>query len=293
VAWDADKGGWDPDTKVPRFELPPGATDCHVHIYGPASRFPFVKERLHRAFEAPKESLCAMHARLGVERCVVVHGVTHGFDLSVTLDALFRAAGRTRAVAPADPAMDDRRLSELDAAGFRGVRFNFMPRLGGPPDPAALRRTAERIAPLGWHLVLHLDADDVLVHRDLLRSLAAPILFDHILRLDPSRGTGQAPFLALVEFLREGRVWVKLAAFEKFSKEAYPFRDICGLAAALVEAAPDRVVWGTDWPHPDVGAGGPTNDGDLADLIPSFAPTPELRRKLLVDNPARLYGFGP
>jgi len=289
VVWD-ERGGWDPDIKVPKFKMPPGATDCHVHIYGPSSRFPFLKERLNRAYEAPKEMLRAIHSKLGVERSVVVHGVTHGANLSVTLDALFTSGGRYRAIMPVDHTVTNQRLEELSASGVRGVRFNFMPRLGGPPDRDTLLRMAERIAPLGWHVLVHMDADDILVHCDTLRALKAPILFDHLLRLDPARGTNQEPFKRLVAFLNEGQAWVKLAALEKFSHEQYPFRDICGIAAALVDAAPDRVVWGTDWPHPDV-VPGPTNDGDLVDLIPSYASTAALQQKLLVENPAQLYGF--
>jgi predicted TIM-barrel fold metal-dependent hydrolase len=270
--------------------MPPDATDCHVHIVGPQSRFAFDKRRAHRAYDAPKEVLRDIQVRLGVGRCVVVHGVTHGLNVAVTLDALFTANGRYRATMPNDPAITDQRLEELNACGFRAVRFNFMPRLGGPPDRDVFVRAAERIAPFGWHVLVHMDADDILAYDDMLRASRAPLVFDHMLRLDPSRGTGQAPYRRLVEFLKEGRAWVKLSAFEKFSKERYPFRDICGIAAALMDAVPDRAVWGTDWPHPDV-VPGPTNDADLVDLIPSYAPTATLQQKLLVDNPAALYGF--
>jgi predicted TIM-barrel fold metal-dependent hydrolase len=289
VAW-SELGGWDDEPKVPRFKMPPHATDCHVHLVGPAKRFPFVGERARRAYYAPKEVLREIHGRLGVERCVVVHGVAHGQNVAVTLDALFTANGRYRATMPADPAVTDQRLQELDASGFRAVRFNFMKRLGGPPARDVFLRTAERIAPLGWHVLIHMDAHEIFQHEDMLRASKAPLLFDHVLRLDPSRGAAQEPFERLVAFLKDGRDWVKISALEKFSKEKYPFRDICGIAAALMDAAPDRCIWGTDWPHPDV-VPGPTNDADLADLIPSYAPTAALQSKLLVENPARLYGF--
>jgi len=289
VTW-TELGGWDDEPTVPRFRLPPGAADCHVHIVGPAVRFRFVEQRAHRAYDAPKETLRAIHARLGVERCVVVHGVAHGTNLSVTLDALFTAAGRYRATMPNDPAITDQRLEELNASGFRAVRFNFMQRLGGPPEREMFLRTAERIAPLGWHMLIHMDADDILKYEDMLRAAKAPLLFDHVLRIDPSRGLAQEPFKRLIAFLKDGKAWVKIAALEKFSKEKYPFRDICGVAAAVLDAASDRAIWGTDWPHPDV-VPGPTNDADLVDLIPSYAPTASLQKKLLVDNPAALYGF--
>jgi predicted TIM-barrel fold metal-dependent hydrolase len=289
VAWD-ERGGWDDEPKVPRFHLPPDATDCHVHIVGPQARFRFDERRAHRAYDAPKEALRDIQARLGVARCVVVHGVTHGLNVAVTLDALFTANGRYRATMPNDPAITDQRLEELHACGFRAVRFNFMRRLGGPPAREMFLRAAERIAPLGWHILVHMDAEEILQYEEMLRASAAPLVFDHMLRLDPARGTDQAPFRKLVGFLEDGRSWVKLSAFEKFSKEAYPFRDICGVAAALLDAAPERCIWGTDWPHPDV-VPGPTNDADLVDLIPSYAPTAALQKALLVDNPAALYGF--
>jgi predicted TIM-barrel fold metal-dependent hydrolase len=289
VAWD-EKGGWDDEPKTPRFRMPPDAADCHVHIVGPAARFPFVGPRAHRAYDAPKEVLREIHRRLGIARCVVVHGVHHGDDMSATLDALFTGHGAYRAIMPNDPEIGDRRLSELNASGFRGVRFNFMARLGGPPAREEFLRASERIAPLGWHILIHMDAEEIHRYEDMLRASKAPLVFDHMLRIDPSRGTAQEPFQKLVAFLKEGRDWAKISALEKFSKEKYPFRDICGIAAALVDAAPDRCIWGSDWPHPDV-ALPPTNDADLADLIPSYAPTTAQQQKLLVDNPARLYGF--
>jgi len=276
-------------TKKPRYVMQARACDAHVHVYGPAAKFPFAPAYAHLAFDAPKEALRKMHQTIGVQRCVIVHAATHGTDLAVTLDALADGAGRYRAVAIVDNVVTDRRLEELHDAGVRGIRYNFVPHLGGPPDPADLKRMAARIAPLGWHVVLHMKAEDILTFTGVLRELPLPILFDHMLRIDPSLGEAQAPLRCLLDFLAEGH-WVKIAALEKLSRLRYPFEDSVAIGAALIKAAPDRVVWGTDWPHPTVGAKR-TNDGDLVDLIPALAPQPEQQRKLLVENPARLYGF--
>lgn len=282
--------GPDPVTRKPNFAMPPSACDCHAHIYGPGAKFPFAANLGQMAFDAPKEALAAMHAAIGVERGVIVHGATHGTDLSVTLDALASGKGRYRAVALVEDAITDRRLEELDRAGVCGVRYNFVPHLGGPPDMKDFTRMAARIAPLGWHAVLHMKAEHILTFAEVLRRLPLPIMFDHMLRIDPSKGLQQEPFLRLVDFLEDGH-WVKIAAVEKLSKQRYPFEDSVALGAALVRAAPDRCVWGTDWPHPQVGAQR-TGDGDLVDLIPAIAPDRGLQTKLLVENPARLYGFG-
>lgn len=289
--WDP-RGGPDPNTKTPSFTLPSGSCDCHVHIFGPADRFPFMPSRRERAFEAPKNALETMHDKLGVDRCVIVHGFTHGTDLSVTLDAIETGGGRYRAIATVDDTITDERLEELQATGVRGVRYSA--RLGGESlNTDRIRRMAERIATFGWHLVLHLKGDDIITYAEFLKQLPVPFVFDHMAGIDPaSGGTDQEPFRALVSHLKDGNGWAKISGIEKVSNQSYPFDDAAALANALISAAPEQVIWGTDWPHPQVGPQGPTNDGDLVDLIPSYASDAALQRKLLVDNPARLYGFG-
>jgi 2-pyrone-4,6-dicarboxylate lactonase len=276
-------------TKKPRYAMPPLACDAHVHIYGPAGKFPFSPAHLHLAFDAPKEALRTMHDAIGVQRCVIVHAATHGTDLSVILDALAGDESRYRAVAIVEDAVTDARLEELHTAGVRAIRYNFVPHLGGPPDLDDFARMAARIAPLGWHVALHMKAEDILSYAGVLRKLPLPVLFDHMARIDPSLGEGQPPLQCLLDFLAEGH-WVKIAALEKLSKQRYPFADSVAIGAALVKAAPDRVIWGTDWPHPLVGTKR-TNDGDLVDLIPALAGEPSQQYKLLVENPARLYQF--
>lgn len=288
--WDP-RGGPHPDTKEPRFKLPPGTCDCHVHVYGPVELFPFVSDRAAQSFEAPKSKLEAMHQTIGTERCVIVHVPAHGTDLAVTLDAMATGVHRIRAVALVDNAITDNHLEELHQAGVRGVRYS--PSLdGGPLDRPAIRRMAARIAPFGWHMLLHFKGDAVLDYADLLDGLPVPFVLDHFGGVDPATGgTDQASFRLIARHLRNGNGWVKTSAIEKISGQSYPFADAAEIASAFLSLAPDRVLWGTDWPHPGVGPQGPTNDGDLVDLIPSYADNPALQKMLLVDNPARLYGF--
>lgn len=288
--WDP-RGGPDPDTKSPRFKLPPGACDCHVHVYGPAARFPFQPSHAERSFEAPKDALEAMHAKIGMDRCVIVHVPAHGTHMAVTLDALATSPRQIRAVALVDDAITDRRLEELNAAGVRGIRYS--PTLdGGPLNKAAVRRMADRIAPLGWHILFHFKGDGILDYGDLFEGLPVPFVFDHFGGADPATGgTGQASFRLVEKHLKDGSGWIKTSAIEKISAQRYPFADAAAIAGAFVSMAPDRVLWGTDWPHPGVGPLGPTNDGDLVDLIPTYADDPALQHKLLVENPAGLYGF--
>lgn len=235
-----------------------------------------------------------MHNKIGVDRCVIVHGFTHGTDLSVTLDAMDTGGGRYRAVATVDNTITDERLEELHAAGVRGVRYSVI-LVGESLNTDRIQHMAERIAIFGWHLVLHLKGDDIVTYADFLKRLPVPLVFDHMAGIDPaSGGVNQEPFQFLVSHLKDGNGWAKISGIEKASNQSYPFDDAAALAKALILAAPDQVIWGSDWPHPQMGRQGPTNDGDLVDLIPFYASDTATQRKLLVDNPARLYGFrGP
>ncbi len=288
--WDP-RGGPDPDTRKPRFTLPPGACDCHVHVYGPADRFPFLPDRRQRSFEAPKAALETMHQKIGVDRCVIVHVPAHGTDLSVTLDAMAAGGRQYRAVALVEDGIADARLEYLHSAGVRGVRYS--PTLdGGPLDAGSIRRMADRIAPLGWHILFHFKGDAVVGYADLLEGLPVPFVLDHFGGVDPATGgTDQDSYRVVAEHIKNGNGWVKTSAIEKISNQSYPFADAAEIAGAMISLAPNRILWGTDWPHPGVGPQGPTNDGDLVDLIPSYASDAATQRKLLVDNPARLYGF--
>jgi 2-pyrone-4,6-dicarboxylate lactonase len=276
-----------PNPKKPSFILPPGACDAHCHVFGPAARFPYAADRRYTPPDAPAEKLAALHRHLGISRAVLVQASVHGADNSAMLDAISRDPANLRGVAMVDAAISDARLEALHEGGVRAVRFNFVRHLGGAPDPAAVQRMARRIAPMGWHLVLHLDAEDLVEHESLLRALEIPFVIDHMGRVVAGEGLAQAPFKRLLGLLENGLAWVKVSGAERVSTKLGDFADALPFAAAIVTAAPDRVLWGTDWPHPNVRV--MPDDGALVDLIPRFARDEMLREKLLVANPARLY----
>jgi 2-pyrone-4,6-dicarboxylate lactonase len=279
----------DPDTRQPRFVPPPGSCDAHCHIFGPGAKFPYDAKAAYHPHDAPFEALCRLHRILGVERAVIVHASCHGADMRATLDGIARSGGRFRGTAIIAEDCGDAELRRLDEGGIRGVRFNFVRHLGGPPESGFFRRTVERAKALGWHLILHLASQDLVDHADLFRALPLPIVIDHMARVGAADGLEQPAFKVLLELMRNENVWVKVCGAERVSSAGPPFTDAIPFAQALIEAAPDRVLWGTDWPHPNVKH--MPNDGDLVDLIPLMMPDAATQKRLLVDNPARLYGF--
>ena len=285
-------GAPDPHTHTPQFRMPPLACDAHCHVFGPAATFPYAEGRAYTPHDAPRERLAALHRTLGVERAVIVQASCHGTDNRALLDAIAQSGGRYRGIAIVDASCTDRDYEVLHAGGIRGVRFNFVRHLGGVPDMQIFSRIVSRLAPLGWHLVVHLDAVDIADLSPLLTTIPVPFLIDHMGRVKAEAGVEQPAFRALLHLMRLERCWVKVCGAERVSTAGPPFHDAMPFARALVEAAPDRVLWGTDWPHPNVGRHMP-NDGDLVDLVPLMAPNPELRHRLLVENPARLYGWAP
>jgi 2-pyrone-4,6-dicarboxylate lactonase len=281
----------DPDTRRPRFRLPAGSCDAHCHVFGPAARFPYAPERSYTPPDAPSEALAALHRILGIERAVIVQASCHGTDNRATLDAIAASGGRYRGIAIVDQSFGDADYAALQAGGMRGVRFNFVKHLGGMPDLRIVHHVVDRIAPLGWHLVLHMDAADIAELAPLLRQLRLPFVIDHMGRVKATDGLAQAPFRALLDLVELDTCWVKLCGAERISAAGPPFADALPFARALLAAAPERVLWGTDWPHPNI-AGAMPNDGDLVDLVPLIAPDEASQRRLLVDNPGRLYDFG-
>ena len=278
----------DPDTRTPSYRVPPGACDAHCHVFGPADRFPYAPDRAYTPPDAPYEDLVRLHRVLGVERAVIVHASCHGSDMRVTLDAIARSGGAVRGVAVADPGVTDADLAALDAGGIRGVRFNFVKHLGGMPDMAFFDRVLAQVEPLDWHVVLHLDAEDVVELAPRIARIRVPFVIDHMGRVKAENGLDQAPFRRLLELMRNPLAWVKVCGAERVSSAGAPFRDAVPFARALVQAAPDRVLWGTDWPHPNI-AGDMPNDGDLVDLLAEAVEDEAVRRRVLVDNPTRLY----
>jgi predicted TIM-barrel fold metal-dependent hydrolase len=259
-------------------------------VFGPAARFPYAPDAPYWPPDAPFEALKKLHSVLGIERAVIVHASCHGADMRVTLDAIARSGGRYRGTAIIDESYSEKDFQRMHEGGIRGVRFNFVQHLGGRPDMAFFDRTVARLAEMGWHLILHLDATDLVEFRKKLEAIRIPMVIDHMGRVKAADGLAQPPFRVLLDFLRNEYFWVKVCGAERVSSKGPPFDDALPFARALVEAAPGRVLWGTDWPHPNVGKHMP-NDGDLVDLFARMVPEPDLQRKILVDNPALLYGF--
>jgi predicted TIM-barrel fold metal-dependent hydrolase len=279
----------DPDPVAPSLALPPGACDAHCHVFGPASKFPYAADRSYTPPDAPVENLRRLHGKLGVSRAVIVHASCHGTDMEVTLDAIVSSEGRYRGVACVEDRVTDRELERLHAGGIRGIRFNFVKHLGGVPDLAVFYRLLERIKPLGWHVVLHFDAEDILSQGELLRRIDVPFIIDHMGRVKAADGLAQPPFQALLALYRNNPLaWIKVCGSERVSSGKRPFLDAVPFAQALIAEDASRILWGTDWPHPNITKDMP-NDGELVNLFAQICPDPAVQRRILVDNPTRMY----
>ena len=274
----------------PKLKLPPGACDAHVHVFGPGARFPYEPGRATTPGDAPKETLFALHDFLGFERCVIVHTAAHGFDNSATADALAAKGGAYRGIALVPTTISDAELKALDAAGFRGARFHYMRHL----KQAALIDDAiafgKRLAPLGWHLQIHMEAELIAELSPALRRSPVPVVIDHMARVDASLGLDQPHFNALLRLLGDRNVWVKVSGADRITRQGPPYADAVPFARKLLDVAGDRAVWGLDWPHPNH-QGPMPDDGQLVDLIGEIAPGETARQMLLVGNPQRLYRF--
>lgn len=278
-----------PNPRKPRFRLPAGAVDAHCHVFGPAARFPFAPERRYTPCDAGKEALFALRDHLGFERNVIVQATCHGTDNAALLDALETAGARARGVVSLNADVSDGQLRAMDEAGVRGVRFNFVRRLVGERDPRDCLPLIGRIAPLGWHAVVYFEAADLGRLTPFLRDLPLTVVIDHMGRPEVSRGVADPGFRDFLRLMEEnGHIWTKVTCPERLTVQGPPYDDVVPFARAVVERFPDRVLWGTDWPHPNMKSHMP-DDGDLVDFIPRIAPTPAVQRKLLVDNPMRLY----
>jgi predicted TIM-barrel fold metal-dependent hydrolase len=272
-----------------KFKPPPLACDAHCHVFGPAKKFPYAADAAYRPADAPLEELQELHKNLGLERAVIVHASCHGSDMRVTLDAIARSGGRYRGTAIIDESYTEKQFQQMHDGGIRGVRFNFVKHLGGRPEMGFFRKTVERLRAMGWHLILHLDAEDLAELEGTFEKLPVPFVIDHMGRVKASHGVQQGPFNVLLKAMRNEKCWVKICGAERVSSKGPPFTDAVPFARALIAAAPDRVLWGTDWPHPNVKW--MPDDVALVDLFALMAPEPALQKQILVENPARLYGF--
>ncbi len=275
-----------PDLTPPKFVAPPGSWDCHLHIIGPPQLYPYVSNRSYTPVEASVDDYRRVAAALRLTNAVIVQPSFYGTDNRCTRDAVIASRGAWRGVAVIEPAISDRELGELDAAGFRGVRINLLFKGGLAMD--ALERIAQRIQPLGWHVQLLVDGRDLPELAPRLRRLAVPFVVDHMGHMPASLGVQHPAFQALLQLARDGG-WVKLSGAYRISGQPYPYADVTPIAQALVEAAPTRMVWGSDWPHPSITVPMP-RDGDLLDLLPVWIPDAETRARVLVENPQTLYG---
>lgn len=287
---DANWLPYHPHPSKPDYVPPPGAVDAHCHVFGPGAEFPYAPERKYTPCDASKEHLWALRDFLGLERNVIVQATCHGSDNRALVDALRTSQGRARGVASVAAGVTDSELRELDAAGVRGVRFNFVKRLVDTTPREILEEIARRVAPLGWHTVIYFEAAELPQLYDLFASLPTTVVVDHMGRPDVTKPVAGPEFELFVRLMREHpNIWAKTTGAERLSKTGPPrYEDVVPFARRLVEAFPDRVLWGTDWPHPNLKVDMP-DDGKLLDYVPQIAPTAALRRKLMVANPGRLY----
>lgn len=278
-----------PNPSRPTFVAPPGAVDAHCHVFGPAEKFPFAPERKYTPADAPKEKLFALRDFLGFSRNVIVQATCHGSDNRALVDALESADGRARGVAVVRPDVGEADLRALDRAGVRGVRFNFLRRLVDATPRDAYLATARAVERLGWHVVVYFEAKDLADLTPFLEALPGTVVVDHMGTPDVARGVGHPDFRRFVALMeRNPRIWTKVSCPERLSVAGPPYDDVVPFARTLVERFPDRVLWGTDWPHPNMRTHSP-DDGVLVDVIPRIAPTAALQQALLVDNPMHLY----
>lgn len=279
-----------PAPSKPAFTVPAGAVDAHCHVFGPGDVFPYAPERKYTPCDAGKDELFALRDHLGFTRNVIVQATCHGADNRALVDALRTAGDRARGVATVRDTVSDAELSDLHAAGVRGVRFNFVRRLVDPKPDAYYRAIIDRIASLGWHVVIYFEAADLEERWDFFTSLPTIVVVDHMGRPDvtqPVDGPEFGRFIRLMD--SHENVWTKVSCPERLSRVGPPdYDDVVPFARTLVERFPDRVLWGTDWPHPNMTTHAP-DDGALVDIIPRIATTPALQHKLLIDNPMRLY----
>jgi len=286
---DANYRPFHPNPSKPSYVPPPGAVDAHCHVFGPADRFPYAPERKYTPCDAPKEKLFELRDFLGFERNVIVQASCHGRNNDALIDALIAAGPLARGVAVVKPDISVDALKEMHEAGVRAVRFNFVKRLVDATPRDVYLGIAEKIAALGWHIVVYFEAPELESLTPFLTALPTTVVVDHMGRPDMSKPVDHPDFERFNRLMADHKnFWAKVTCPERLSISGPPYDDFVPFARSLVEAFPDRVLWGTDWPHPNMDTHVP-DDGQLVDMIPRIAPTAALQQALLVDNPMRLY----
>lgn len=276
------------DPGTPKLSTPPNACDCHAHIFGPRSQYPLVQRRSYTPPEASVAAYQRMLSALGLERAVIVQPSVYGTDNRCTYDAVAASRGRWRGVAVLDVSTKTHELQRLHDAGFRGVRINLLFRGGVTME--TLEQVSSLIAPLGWNVQLLLDGRDLVDLAPRLRALPVRFVIDHMGHMPVELGLAHPAFATLLALVRDGNCWVKLSGPYRISTKPYPYEDVAPIAKALVEAAPEHMVWGSDWPHPSFKGAMPI-DATLLDLLASWVPDPLTRERILSTNPAELYDF--
>jgi 2-pyrone-4,6-dicarboxylate lactonase len=282
---------WYQNPSTPRFTLPPGTVDAHCHVFGPGAEFPFAPERKYTPCDASKNQLFALRDHLGISRNVIVQATCHGADNAAMVDAVQAADGRARGIATVRPDITDTELRRLDEAGVRGVRFNFVKRLVDTTPKDALATIARKITPLGWHVVIYFEAADLEDLQGFLGALPTPLVVDHMGRPDVTQPVDGPEFSRFLRFVEHNDVWVKVSCPERLSitgpaaldGERHAYTDVVPFARRVIEEFPDSVLWGTDWPHPNLTDHMP-DDGLLVDYLPQIAVTAEQHHKLLEDT---------
>jgi 2-pyrone-4,6-dicarboxylate lactonase len=287
---DADWLDWHPNPSKPTFQVPSGAVDAHCHVFGPGSIFPFAPERKYTPCDASREQLFALRDFLGFEKNVVVQATCHGSDNSALLDVLEHSNDKARGVVTVKPDVTPGQLAWMHELGVRGVRFNYVKRLVDPKPDDYYREIIEKIRPLGWHVVLYFEPADLREKWDFFTSLNIPIVIDHMGRPDVTKPVDGPEFAEFLRFMEKNpNVISKVSCPDRITISGGPaYADVVPFARTVVEEFPDRVLWGTDWPHPNMKQEMP-DDGILVDYVPSIATTPALQEKLLVANPNNIY----
>ena len=279
-----------PNPSKPKFKVPSGAVDAHCHVFGPAAKFPFASTRKYTPCDASKEQLFELRDFLGFERSVIVQATCHGNNNDALEDALIYSNGMARGIASVDQDIDHKTLKRLDRAGVRGVRFNFVKRLVDSRPKDVFEKISGMIADYGWHIVVYVEAQDLAELVPFLLSLPTRVVFDHMARPDVTKGIGSTEFSLFLKLMENEKFWCKTTCPERLSKNGPDtnYSDVVPFMEMLVKNFSNRVLWGTDWPHPNMKSHMP-DDGKLVDIIELFAPDMVTQQKLLVDNPMRLY----
>lgn len=279
---------WMLSPSKPRYVAPTGAIDSHCHVFGPVADFPFSAKAKYLPQDAGADALFALRDHLGFARNVIVQASCHGTDNSATLHAIAASNGRARGVAVVDPAIADEELEALHDGGIRGIRFNFLKRLVDEAPKDKFIEVAKRL-PAGWHVVIYFEADLLEELKPFMDAIPVPIVIDHMGRPDVTRGPDGADLMAFRRLLdSRDDIWFKATCPDRLDAKGAPWKEFATSVAPLISDYPDRVLWGTDWPHPNMQDAIP-DDGHLVDIIPLIATTDELQNKMLVTNPMRLY----